>query len=193
MRITKLALLLLLAGCSQQPPAQSTSIESIVTETSTTSEPTTTEPTTTEPTTTEPTTTEPLSVESNEKTDTAHTTEKTEKAMTEVPYTNDSLGDIKKAVADGSAILIDVRTQEEWDESHLAVSKLIPSGVIQEDNAERAAALEQLDKEKPVYIHCKKGSRAGRSAQILAALGYDARPMKIEYPELVEGGFDVAK
>lgn len=113
--------------------------------------------------------------------------------MTEIPYTSDSLDTIKQAVADGSAILLDVRSQEEWDAGHLKVAEFIPTAWFTSDDPALASAVEKLDKSKPIYIHCKMGGRAGMCAQSLGAMGYDARPMKVEYTSIVESGFEEVK
>jgi len=61
-----------------------------------------------------------------------------------------TLSDILKQVTDGSALLVDVRSDEEWDKSHFAQAQHIPIGSINED---AAAACAGLDKEKTVYLH----------------------------------------
>ncbi len=125
----------------------------------------------------------------DEKADNAETGEA---EVTEVPYTDDSLETIKQKIDDGSAVLIDVRRQEEWDESHLKAAKLIPVSEFV-DEATRASAVEQIDKDKIVYVHCKMGGRAGMCAQVLGDMGYDVRPMKLRYEEIVAGGFEIAE
>ena len=139
----------------------------------------------------EPTETEPAHTE----TEPAHTEPVASKKepMTEILYTSDSLETVRQSVANGDAMLIDVRTQEEWDAGHLKVAQLIPSGWFGSNDPALAPSLEKLDKSKPIYVHCKMGGRAGRSAQSLGAMGYDVRPLKIKYTELVEFGFEEVK
>lgn len=68
---------------------------------------------------------------------------------------------------DSSAQLIDVRTQEEFGVSHLKDAQNIC--VTENDFKEKVAS---LDKDKPVYVYCKKGGRSARAAKILKELGF---------------------
>ena len=65
-----------------------------------------------------------------------------------------------------NAILLDVRTKEEYDEGHIPGAVNIPVeefGNIEERIPNRKA---------PVYIYCKWGSRSKTAAQIMNKLGY---------------------
>jgi rhodanese-related sulfurtransferase len=68
---------------------------------------------------------------------------------------------------DSSAQLVDVRTQEEYGVSHLKDAQNIC--VTDTDFKEKVA---NLDKDKPVYVYCKKGGRSARAAKILKELGF---------------------
>jgi rhodanese-related sulfurtransferase len=46
-----------------------------------------------------------------------------------------------------------------------------------------------LPKEKVIYCHCRSGGRCLTAAEILKKLGYDVRPLKPGYRDLVEAGF----
>lgn len=63
--------------------------------------------------------------------------------------------------------LVDVRTAEEFEVSHLknAQNICVTSG----DFKEKVAG---LDKEKPVYVYCKKGGRSAKAATILKEMGF---------------------
>mmetsp|Transcript_41391 Transcript_41391/g.101817 ORF Transcript_41391/g.101817 Transcript_41391/m.101817 type:complete len:132 (+) Transcript_41391:347-742(+) len=63
--------------------------------------------------------------------------------------------------------LIDVRTEEEFAVNHLKNAQNIC--VTSADFKEKAAA---LDKEKPVYVYCKKGGRSAKAASILKDMGF---------------------
>lgn len=63
--------------------------------------------------------------------------------------------------------LVDVRTQDEYDVSHLKNAQNIC--VTSPDFKEKVAV---LDKEKPVYVYCKKGGRSAKAATILKELGF---------------------
>ena len=63
--------------------------------------------------------------------------------------------------------LVDVRTQDEYDVSHLKNAQNIC--VTSPDFKEKVA---DLDKEKPVYVYCKKGGRSAKAATILKEMGF---------------------
>ena len=64
--------------------------------------------------------------------------------------------------------LLDVRTQEEFEEGYL-------KGAVRADvnnEAEFEKAIGQLDKEKPVYVYCRSGKRSSEAAEILKGKGF---------------------
>ena len=67
----------------------------------------------------------------------------------------------------GDYILLDVRTQEEFDEGHIEGAILIPDTEIG-DRAEE----ELIDKESTILVYCRSGRRSKLAAQALADLGY---------------------
>lgn len=68
---------------------------------------------------------------------------------------------------DTDAQLVDVRTEEEYSVSHLKDAQNIC--VTDADFKERVAT---LDKQKPVYVYCKKGGRSAKAANILQEMGF---------------------
>lgn len=68
---------------------------------------------------------------------------------------------------DGDLQIVDVRTTEEFSVSHLKDAQNIC--VTNDDFKEKVA---MLDKEKPVYVYCKKGGRSARAAEILKEMGF---------------------
>ncbi|MEM7315962.1 MAG: rhodanese-like domain-containing protein [Planctomycetota bacterium] len=141
---------------------------------------------------------------SNEETTSATTIEKVEPVKelilkpasgSEMEYTSDTLADIAKMVADGKATLLDVRSQEEWDEGHVEAAKFLSSSIIGDPakSAEVAEFVATLDKDKPVYVHCFRGGRAMRCAKALAGSGLDVRPIKANFEDFGAAGFDVTK
>jgi rhodanese-related sulfurtransferase len=64
-------------------------------------------------------------------------------------------------------ILIDVRTQEEFAQGHLANAK-----VIDVTSGDFETRVSKLDKSKPVFVYCKAGSRSNKAANILSGLGF---------------------
>lgn len=63
--------------------------------------------------------------------------------------------------------LVDVRTADEFEVSHLKNAQNIC--VTSDDFKEKVAS---LDKEKPVYVYCKKGGRSAKAATILKEMGF---------------------
>ena len=105
-------------------------------------------------------------------------------------HTSDPLDQVKAAVEAGKAVMLDVREQGEWDAGHLAKAQLIPLSALSKDVATLAAG---LPKDKPIYIHCKAGGRCLAAAELLKPLGYDVRPLKAGFGELVKNGFTPAE
>lgn len=64
--------------------------------------------------------------------------------------------------------VLDVRTQEEYDASHIVNARLLPL----DDIDEASAAVVAPDKDALVLVYCRTGVRSAEAAQKLAALGY---------------------
>ena len=106
-------------------------------------------------------------------------------------HTKDPLDAVKKSIADGKAVLVDVREQGEWDDGHLKDAKFMPlsklkAGIKPDD------AAKIIPKDKIVYCHCAAGVRSLKAADELRKLGYDVRPLKPGYEELLKSGFEPA-
>jgi phage shock protein E len=106
-------------------------------------------------------------------------------------HTKDTPQEVKKALADDKAVLLDVREKEEWDAGHLKDARLLPlsdleAGIKPDDLAKK------LPKGKVVYCHCAAGGRSLDAADLLKKLGYDVRPLKPGYKDLLKAGFEAA-
>ncbi|MCA9146075.1 MAG: methyltransferase domain-containing protein [Planctomycetaceae bacterium] len=110
-------------------------------------------------------------------------------------HTTDSIEDIKRLIAEGTAKLIDVREQAEWEAGHLAAAELIPLSMLKSLPADELSTklAEQLPKDKIIYCHCRSGSRVLAATPILQELGYDIRPLALGYSLLVDEGFEKAE
>ena len=103
-------------------------------------------------------------------------------------HTKDTTDVVKKAIADDKAILLDVREKSEWDDGHLKDAKLLPLSVLKAGaKAEDVAKI--IPKDKVVYCHCGSGVRSLKAADELKKLGYDVRPLKPGYMDLLKAGF----
>lgn len=107
-------------------------------------------------------------------------------------HTKDSLEQVKKALADKKAVLLDVREKTEWNKGHLNGAKLIPLSELKKDMLPKEL-LQQLPKDKVIYAHCAAGGRCLTAADILRKAGYDVRPLKDGYSSLLKNGFPKAE
>lgn len=86
----------------------------------------------------------------------------------EHPYETISQEKAKEIMDSGKKYtLLDVRTQQEYDEKHIAGAYLIPDYEI-ESRAEK----ELPDKDALILVYCRSGSRSKKASQKLAELGY---------------------
>ncbi|MCW3015198.1 MAG: rhodanese-like protein [Solirubrobacterales bacterium] len=76
----------------------------------------------------------------------------------------------QQALADGSAVVIDVREAYERDAGYADGTRHIPV-------TELSAQAGSLDNDKPVVFVCRVGGRSLMAAQALRASGYDAWSM----------------
>lgn len=107
-------------------------------------------------------------------------------------HTKDSVATIKKNLEEKKAVILDVREQDEWDAGHLSQAKLVPLSKLS-DEAATKKALEGVDKKTIVYCHCRAGRRALTAAEALQKMGFDVRPLKQGFDELVKEGFPKAE
>lgn len=106
--------------------------------------------------------------------------------------TKDSLPTVKKSVTDEKAVLVDVREKSEWDAGHVSGAVLLPLSELRNGITAEALA-RRLPKERIVYTHCAVGVRSCTAADILRKHGYDVRPLKPGYKELIAAGFKKAE
>ena len=114
------------------------------------------------------------------------------KAMFSSNHTTDSLDTVKQRLASKEAVLIDVRELTEWNEGHLEDAKLVPLSDIRYPQ-KRIDATKDLSKEEIIYCHCRSGKRVFIATHYLTEEGYDIRPLKDGYKDLLGAGFNGAK
>ena len=68
---------------------------------------------------------------------------------------------------DGTQIIVDVRTQEEYDSGHIPGAICIPNESIGCDSPEALPDYDQI-----ILIYCRSGNRSKQAAEKLAAMGY---------------------
>jgi rhodanese-related sulfurtransferase len=103
-------------------------------------------------------------------------------------HTKDTTDVVKKALADDKAVLLDVREKSEWDDGHLKDAKLLPLSTLK-GGAKAEDVAKIVPKDKVVYCHCGSGVRCLKAADELKKLGYDVRPLKPGYADLLKAGF----
>src|SRR6476620_6891123 len=106
-------------------------------------------------------------------------------------HTKDPLDTVKANVKEGKALIVDVREQREWDAGHLKGAILVPMSKLNKDE-QLPELLKLLPKDKIIYTHCKAGGRALMGGDILKAQGYDVRPLKPGFDDLLQAGFEKA-
>lgn len=107
-------------------------------------------------------------------------------------HTADTLDTVKQSVADKKAVIVDVREESEWKDGHLKGATLLPLSALKAGlSAEKLK--EKLGDAKVLYLHCGSGKRCLTAADLLKKQGYDVRPLKDGYADLVKAGFEKAK
>lgn len=76
------------------------------------------------------------------------------------------LEDMDKISKDKSAVLLDVRTVDEFSRGHIDRFKNIPVDELRE-------RIDEVEKEKPVYLICQSGLRSYIASRILEGNGYE--------------------
>lgn len=114
---------------------------------------------------------------------------------TVVEFTEDSLEIVKRNVDKEKAVLVDVRSVEEWNEGHLEGSTFLPVTSLRKHSLDPKQLAKKLpkNKKKIIYTFCVVGMRAKAAAAILQDQGYTVRALKPGYEELIEAGFKKAK
>jgi len=106
-------------------------------------------------------------------------------------HTTDSLDTVKERLTSKEAVLIDVRELNEWNEGHLEAAKLVQLSDLR-DPQKRINVTKDLSKEEIIYCHCRSGKRVFIATHFLTKEGYDIRPLKPGYKDLLSAGFENA-
>lgn len=106
-----------------------------------------------------------------------------------IKFTDDTLEVVRKNVAEEQAVLVDVRSVEEWNEGHIGGSIFVPVTSLQKHSLNPVKLAETLPKDKIIYTFCVVGMRAKQAAKILDEQGYTVRALKPGFEELVKAGF----
>ncbi len=111
------------------------------------------------------------------------TTKPPEKAQ----YTDVSVQQAREMIDSGDVLILDVRTQEEYEAGHIINSTLIPVQVLDK-------RLNELPRDKKILVYCKSGSRSAQASQILINNGFkEIYNMKGGITDWTNAGYDVIK
>lgn len=94
-----------------------------------------------------------------------------------------SSDEVRKLVEEG-AQLVDVRADHEWEAGHVAGAVHLPLD-------ELAGRAGELDRERPVVVYCRGGSRCQMAAEALASAGFDASPLTGGIRDWIEAGLPI--
>ena len=86
-----------------------------------------------------------------------------------------------------------MREQQEWDAGHLEGAILLPLSQLRREGGSETfdqQVVERLGKKRIVYIHCAVGGRVLMASGLFKKLGYDSRPLKAGYEDLLRFGFN---
>jgi hydroxyacylglutathione hydrolase len=68
--------------------------------------------------------------------------------------------------ASGSVVIVDVRNPDEWARGHIPGALLLPLPLLH-------TRLAELPRDRPIVVHCQRGSRSAAAAATLDAFGFE--------------------
>lgn len=91
-----------------------------------------------------------------------------------------------KTIMDGSGtfIILDVRTQEEFDAGYIAGAVLLPY-----DQISQKAASELPDKNATILVYCRSGNRSATASKALIELGYTG---VLDFGGIIDWPYEIA-
>lgn len=69
----------------------------------------------------------------------------------------------QKIMNENEYVIVDVRTEDEYNKGHLVEAINVPYDEIEEDT---------FDKDKMIFVYCRSGNRSGIAFNYLTSLGY---------------------
>tara|TARA_B100001059_G_scaffold234595_1_gene277590 strand:- start:1619 stop:1927 length:309 start_codon:yes stop_codon:yes gene_type:complete len=84
-----------------------------------------------------------------------------------INLTSDEL--IERLDKDENSYILDVRTDDEFEDSHIPDSKLLDI----KDPQSFINGIQELDKAKNYYVYCHSGVRSVQACQILKSFGFE--------------------
>ena len=88
-------------------------------------------------------------------------------AQESVVYVKITAEEAREMIENENVVILDVRTQEEFNEGHIPNAILLPSFEVQ-----ASAQYVIPDKDQIIIVYCQRGRRSEESARVLIELGY---------------------
>lgn len=107
-------------------------------------------------------------------------------AQSEADNTRISTEKFQKKINETPGVIIDVRTQKEYNQGHLA--KVDHQLNLLNGNFE--ASLDSLDKEETYYLYCRTGNRSGQATELMKENGFENVYNIGGFQELVDAGIE---
>ncbi|MGD2042280.1 MAG: rhodanese-like domain-containing protein [Acidimicrobiia bacterium] len=89
-------------------------------------------------------------------------------------------------VADGDAVLVDVRTRQEWKSGHAPEARHISLASLEQQ-------MNRIPRDRTVLSICESGSRSARATAMLQRAGFEARNVKGGMRAWTRAGMGVTK
>lgn len=96
-----------------------------------------------------------------------------------------SATEFKQKYEQTQGLVIDVRSQNEYESGHIAIT----DHNFNVMNGEFESKLDSLSKDSTYYLYCRSGNRSGKALQIMKANGFENVYNVGGFSELVNGGF----
>ncbi len=98
-------------------------------------------------------------------------------------------GEFKEKLEKDSGIVLDVRTQGEFNNGHVAGALLLD--IMKPDFGDQ---IKKLDKEKTYYVYCRSGNRSTKATALMNELGFKkVYNVKDGIDNILKSGVPVAK
>jgi len=96
-----------------------------------------------------------------------------------------TVSEFKEKLESEPGLVIDVRTEEEYNNGNLALTDYQFNFL----NGEFENHLDQMDKDKTYYLYCRTGNRSGQAAKLMKEHGFNKVYNVGGFEDLVNGGF----
>lgn len=97
-----------------------------------------------------------------------------------------SIDEFKEKFQEEQGVVIDVRTQEEYEEGHLVKTDKL----LDFTNGEFQDSLSDMDKDKTYYLYCRTGNRSGQAARMMKSQGFENVYNVGGFEDLANAGFE---